>query len=391
MTLTDHIKRVFPFILLAAYGLFICGYFYLDHYSDHYRLFGRFVFVLGLFVFIGSIREVRGQLLFRLMLVYMLYLLLSGLWSDPLDWYRLGQKATICLYLLGFIAITHYLVHFNRALFERLLQYCVVVAAIAAMLSIVVFYHDHPFPDARLKGLGSLTNVNEFSVLYGVFALLAMSFALRTRAHAPKPLFFLAIAVFISFAWFGQSRSALVALLVALFTLTGLTLKNRRMFYLSIGILAAGLLALVLAFPGSVEQALLRGAGLRPQIWAAVWAQASSAPLFGNGLVTPLSVVADKQTFGNAHSAYLQVFWQGGAVGLGLFLILLGTALRQAWQLGRQRQDYTLFCLWIFAACAMVTDFDTLIDRPRDQWMLFWFPLALTLAYQSAVSRGPAQ
>ena len=30
-----------------------------------------------------------------------------------------------------------------------------------------------------------------------------------------------------------------------------------------------------------------------------------------------------------------------------------------------------------------MTGVDTLIDRPRDQWMLFWFPLALLLAHQA--------
>jgi hypothetical protein len=31
---------------------------------------------------------------------------------------------------------------------------------------------------------------------------------------------------------------------------------------------------------------------------------------------------------------------------------------------------------------------DTLIERPRDQWMLFWFPLALLISYQSGPSNS---
>jgi len=41
----------------------------------------------------------------------------------------------------------------------------------------------------------------------------------------------------------------------------------------------------------------------------------------------------------------------------------------------------------VFTTCIMMTGVDTLIARPRDQWMLFWFPLALLLAYQSKAPR----
>jgi len=61
---------------------------------------------------------------------------------------------------------------------------------------------------------------------------------------------------------------------------------------------------------------------------------------------------------------------------------------RSAWLWARQGGDYTVFCLLVFAACIMMTGVDTLIDRPRDQWMLFWFPIALLLAYQGSAGRA---
>ena len=122
----------------------------------------------------------------------MLYLLLSGLWSDPLDWYRWGQKFTISIYLLGFITITHFLVRWNRDLYERMLQLCTLIAAVAALISLVVFYRENPFPSARLEGIGSLTNVNEFSNMYGVFALLAVEFARKAQNLPYRALFLLA-------------------------------------------------------------------------------------------------------------------------------------------------------------------------------------------------------
>ena len=51
MNIPEKAKAAFPYILLLAYGLFSCGYFFLDDYASHYRLYARFVFFLGLFAF----------------------------------------------------------------------------------------------------------------------------------------------------------------------------------------------------------------------------------------------------------------------------------------------------------------------------------------------------
>jgi O-antigen ligase len=177
-------------------------------------------------------------------------------------------------------------------------------------------------------------------------------------------------------------------MLIALTALTGLTTQDRKGVYVSVSILATLVGVLTLLFPEVVEQAFHRGQGLRPLIWAQAWQEAKSAPIFGLGLLSVISVDSSQNVFETAHNAYLQVFWQGGAIGLGLFLILLAIAFRNAWSWGDQRRDYTVFCLLVFTACTMMTGVDTLIARPRDQWMLFWLPLALLLSYQSMAPRS---
>ena len=385
MNFPDTLKRAYPFLLLFAYGLFTCGYFFLDNYSSHYRLFARFVFFVGLFVIASGVRENYRQPLFRIIALYMIYLLLSGFWHQPIDWFRLGQKATISVYILTFIAITYYLVHWNRALFERMLQFCILVAAATALISLALFYRDNAIPGTRLMGVGALTNVNEFTNVYGVFGVLAMGFALRTRLLSWRIVLFLAIAVFISHAWFGQSRTGLVSLFIVLVIQTGMTLKRRRSFYTAMVALLVFGAALAVIFPDTVEQAFLRGMGPRPLIWEATWSEARLAPIFGHGLTSNISVVIGRDLFETTHNAYLQTFWHGGIIGLGLLLLLLAVALRQAMALGYRGGDYTVFCLLLFAAATMMTGVDTLIDRPRDKWMLFWLPLALLLSYRTVV------
>jgi O-antigen ligase len=95
-----------------------------------------------------------------------------------------------------------------------------------------------------------------------------------------------------------------------------------------------------------------------------------------------------KNVFETAHNAYLQAFWQGGVIGLGLLLLVLLVAFRYALAYGRQQGDYTVLCMLIFVVCTMMTGVDTLIDRPRDKWMLFWFPLGLLLSYRALIPPG---
>jgi O-antigen ligase len=385
LTPSDYLSRAFPFLLLAAYGVFLCSYFIFNDYSKPYQFYARVMFILSLFVVVGSIREVWKHPLFQTIVAYILYLLLSGFWSDTLDWYRLGQKATVAVNLISFIAVTHFLVHWNRSLFERMLQACILFATFAAVISIVVFYSNNPFPATRLNPIGSLTNVNEFSNVYGIFALLAAFFVMRFPGRGLNWVFILSIGAFICVAWFGQSRTAFTALIIALLTLVSLMQKNKRLLCLAALAVLTGLL--FLAFPEVVDQLFERGPGLRPLIWAAVLDEAQSAPVFGHGLASTLSVGISGYTFETAHNAFLMLFWQGGAVGVMIFLLLLVVAFRHAWSLGQQQSDFSIFCILIFAVCTMMTGVDTIIERPRDQWMLFWFPLALLLSYQSGASR----
>jgi hypothetical protein len=50
----------------------------------------------------------------------------------------------------------------------------------------------------------------------------------------------------------------------------------------------------------------------------------------------------------------------------------------------------TIFCILLFTMTVMLTGVDTLIERPRDQWILFWLPVVLLLAnFSGAGSSRP--
>ena len=383
MITRQRLKTVFPYALLAAFALFHCGYFFMPDYSDHYRLFGRFVLPLGVFTLVAGFRQLRDATLFRLILAYILYLLCTAFWAHEMDWYRLGQKTTIGLYLVTLITVTHFLVNWNRQLFDRLICGLVLISSFAAACNMIYFYSsvDNAFPAARLWPYGSLTNPNEFSNIYGVFAILALGWALRAESLVEALPGGIAALIALLLIWLGQSRTAFIALLLALLALTCLSSRGRRATHWIIGLISVAGLSLTLLLPEVIDEAMTRGTSLRPQIWLEIMRQALEAPIFGHGLTPNVAVKFENiRLFETAHNAYLQVFWQGGVVGLGLFLAVLAIALRDAWALGRREGDMTVLCILLFTMMVMLTGVDTLIERPRDQWILFWFPISLLLA-----------
>ncbi len=391
MTFKAQAQSIYATALLTAYGVFLCSFFFLQEYGDVYRFYARVISIPSLIAFFYSIRVVSGHPLFRLITLYMAYLLLSSLWSEPLDRYRLGQMAAICVYLISFFTTTHYLVNRNPAHFDLMLRACTLAAGAAAIASILIFYTSNPFPETRMQGTGALTNINEYANVYGVFALLALGFAADSRKAITRGLFLLAMLAFLGVAWFGQSRTAFASILIALGVLSGLSL-GRGKSYIPAG-LALAVVILLLAFPEVVQQAFERGQSFRFIIWSEVWQGIQARPIFGHGLLSELAIDtgARSRPMSVAHNAYLQVFWTGGIIGLLLFLLLLGSAFRFALIRGQQQGDYRILCILIFAACAMMTGVDILIARPRDQWILFWLPLAMLMAFGNAADVSPGR
>ena len=380
-----RVKPLVPRVLMVTYCLFTIGYFLFPSYHDHYRFYAKAVAIPGLLVLWEGLRGIRHHPVFKLAILYLLYLLTSAAWSSPFELYRFGQMLTISLYLLIFIAVTHVLRTRFPTGFHHMLRICIGVAAIASVASLIVFYQAHSFPTARAEGLGSLTNVNEYSNVFGVFALLAMGYALKADSKHARVLYTLAVLCFIIFMWFGQSRAAFASLFAALFLLAFIGEKHNKT---RVAILTAcALVILIVMFPDLLEMAWTRGAGLRPLIWQAMFVDIRQAPIFGQGLITPMSYVVEGHDFGHGHNAFLVALWQGGIIGLGLLLLLTGSALWHAYRLGKVSGNFTILAVLVFCVLVMQTGVNSLISRPRDQWMVFWFPMALLISYQSPLRK----
>jgi len=376
-------------LLFLDYAVFMIGYFFLPDFNLQYKYFIRPLHILvlpGIVILAAALKDIRCHPVFQLVIVYMLYMLASGLWSTPFDLYKFGQKLANVVYILSFIVLTHFLRNWFENGFDRMLRFSVFFAAVSAAVSLFVFYSDHPFPSARAMGLGSLTNVNEFANVYGVYALLALGYGLEAPHMLERVIYFLLVPVFLAFIWFGQSRTAFVALLMALSFLV--IIGGRQEKLRLILLVFATVIALGFAFPELIEQAWIRGVGPRPLIWQAYLQDVAQSPIFGQGIIAEVTYDIGNESFMVAHNAYIQALWHGGVVGLFLFLLLVAGACWQAWRLGRQTGNFVVLSILLFATSVMFTGVDVLVGRPRDQWMLFWFPLALLISFQTTAGRS---
>jgi hypothetical protein len=174
-------------------------------------------------------------------------------------------------------------------------------------------------PIGYANGLGGLAAIG---------LVVALSLLARERR---RPFLVLLLALFaVTLVWTG-SRAGIVAAAVGGALGLALALGRLRLARLVVG--AAGLaLALALALPaGSLADDLARHGGDRPWYWHVAWEEVRVAPLAGQGAGTFhlswLELRPIDASVQDAHSLYLEMLAELGAVGLALLLLALAPPL----------------------------------------------------------------
>lgn len=360
--------------LSITYGLFLIGFFFIPERSLQYL----FYYLAVLLPFLPVAWRHRQKLLHgHLVLValgYIAYLTLSMLWSDPLTWRCAGFMLARGLLTASFLLITACLLWRHPDTFHTLLKVVTVCAALFGLISIVIFYSSHPFPTSRMVSFAQIDNPNTMGVVTGLFALLAVNFVLAAESVKVRLLYSAAAIILLSVVLLTQSRNAFLATSVGLLALFSRRHGQRS---LVIGVL---LLALLIAlFITPLAQRFGEGsATIRTGIWASTLAQIAAAPLFGHGQCSGMQLPSSGLVFTQPHSVYLATAWHGGLIGLLLLLSVLIAAFRQALNWRKQHHESLYLALVVYMAVAISVDFGSIITRPREAWLYFWLPVALT-------------
>ncbi len=357
--------------MLYLYSLFIAGYFLLPMASGHRRLYYLLVFPAVVLLWRELYRFYRGNQLLALVLAYAGWMMLTLAWSTNFSVAAAGWQLWLSLNLLSFVAITGYLWINNAEQIDSYGRWLPWLAAAAALVSIVSWYAQHPFPSARLEPLGVMHHQNKAGAAYGLFLVLSVQLAIDDR---PRRWAYAGLALVLgALVLLTQSRTALAGVCMGLLVLLG---WRALLPALAAGVVSLGLLA---SNPGEWASRVL-SFSFRPGIWQQVVADMPGHWLLGHGYLADPHVSAYDRVFNHAHNSYLATLRDGGLVGLILLLVLLGTALVQAVGLLRSRGERLYLALLLYGMTCIFMDFDRLFVHPKEMWLYLWLPVALVAA-----------
>jgi O-antigen ligase len=369
-------------VVLSTYLVFMLGFFFIPNAVDQYKFYSVAVFIPALALLPRMIRTLGYDRLLQLIVVYLLWMLLTSFWSETFSLEVFVKTLRLAAYIIVFILLTAYTVSQKPAISENFAALLCVAAAVAAVVSVPLWYSNHPFPDSRLVGMGTLDNPNPSSFAYGFFAVLCCHLALSQNNLFLRLVFSLSILLLVAFVFLTQSNTGILATVFSLALLLLLS-HGGRLLHLSGGVIVAGGALLFLSHSiGFLDKPMDSGLSQRVPIWEKVIGQIEQAPLIGNGYQKQVLLDAqgapDEANY--AHSAILASFRDGGLVAAILHLLILATALVTAGGIYKRHKDPAYFAYLLFGFICMLADTDQLITRPRELWIIFWWPLAMIIA-----------
>lgn len=373
---------------LITYGIFLLGFFFAPTMPQHYEYYYWAVLPPALILSPTGLALLRHSPLFWLVLSYAAYMLVAGLWSEPFVLEQFLQHSRNILYVLSFLLITVVLDQSFPLQFELLFKLLCAAVAAAAVIAIVIWYPPANFPETRLTGLGRMEYIIRSAYAFGFFGIVALVYVVRTPTAALRGAFAIGVALCLVCVFLAQSRAGLLAFALAALTLV-VPRHPREGLALLLGF--AALSALVWITLPSYVNSLFRGMTNRSDIWAATISATLDSPLFGLGSLSDPSVPLPVMTFIHAHSAFVASFRDGGLVGLGLLLGLLGYACVAAVRVARTSGDWRYLAFLIFGIVCIVWNDDRLFVRPVELWMYLWLPLAFVMSREILTWRAAAE
>jgi len=359
--------------MVYFYAIFIAGYFLLPMASGHRKVYYILVLPAVLLLWRELASFYRGNSLAFLLLLYGLYMMSSLLWTADYEHLAALQALGYTLCVLSFCYISGYLWIREASRMDRLAHRATWLAAAAAVVSIVVWYLNNPFPFSRLEPLGVMHHQNKSASAYGIFLMLCMHYVFTERGRDNRSIYMLLSFALLSLIVFTQSRTAMAGVCVGLLILLG----YRALAFAAAG--AATVWALMAANP-IIWLHRVGNFSFRPGIWQQVLTDMQDYWWFGYGYLVDPRVPAYGKLFDHAHNSYLATLRDGGLTGLALLLAILVVAAYWAWRLYQQRGERIYLALLLYGMTSIAMDYDRLLVQPKEIWLFFWLPVALIMA-----------
>jgi putative inorganic carbon (HCO3(-)) transporter len=311
----------------------------------------------------------------------------EGSTGTPWRWLRLILYAGLYVAAVG-------LVMQSNNLWRVLLLAVVCTTAIFAWLSLLQAFliddRGFGFRAFRLDSwaghrMADFDNPIVAALYFGVMAIVALYLSLREKGGL-RLLSFIAFLAASSYCYFTYSRGVWIGLLAAVMVYLAVSLSTRQF----------RLLLLVFA-PLSVVGVLLLGraggidASYRDEIFRGWWSKLDTFWLWGAGAGADpnICVEAIQRCFNQAHSLYLQFFYEYGVFGLLLLLGLLCALSVNGWRNRAEREFAPLgLSLAVFVVVVSVANYYVIFLRPGVFWIVFWLPVAILICEEAGPRRS---
>jgi len=372
----------FSRLVFAAYFLFMLGFFFIPNAVDENKLFVVAVFIPALLLLPRMLKTLGCDHLLLLIVAYLLWMLLSSFWSESFSLHVFFKTLGRASYIAIFVILTAYIAVQKAVIAETYIGLLGISATIAAIISVPLWYSSQPFPDSRVIGIGILNNPNPSAFFFGFFAILCCKRALEYDRLSLRLIFSFCTVILVAFVFLTQSNTGILATVFSIALLLILHNGSRLLHVVSGLFVAAGALFFLCYSMGILEHPLDVGLSARIPIWEKVIEQIELAPLIGHGYQK--QVLLDEQgapdVANYAHNALLASYRDGGVIAAILHLLILATAFVSAVRVYTQNKDPVYLAYLLFGFICMLVDTDQLITRPRELWIIFWWPLAMILA-----------
>lgn len=370
------------FVLLAGLALVADGSRYATQLNLLLFLPGIFLALLASY-WVVLFRSLSGGILLAL-----LGWVLVCAWLNPGGEIDLFRWFKVCLQLLVLMVVVGGLLQRPR-LFEGVLVAAVIVAMLCAWLSLYQNYwvlgHPWGYRLHRLEasGVGQLADFGNAIVAglyYASMAILALGLWHRVTPAWARVLWLAGLAGLCMAVFMTYARGVWIALVLASVCFWGLSLLRRSFVLLVLSLAAVALVAAVLE-PQLMAKVFLNLTH-REEIWQYTVARLEDTWLLGVGPAAPFNacVAVLKQCFNQAHSLYLQMLFEFGAVGVALFLGLIASLLLGVRHQHDERYVRLAVPLLVFALIAGVASYHAVFPRPGLVWVFLWLPIGILLA-----------
>lgn len=302
----------------------------------------------------------------------------EGSVGTPWRWLRL-------ILYVGLYVVAIGLVMQSETLWRGLLLAVLCTAGMFAWLSLfqALFIDNRGFGfrDFRLDSWGGHTmadfqNPIVSALYFGVVAVIALCMSLREKGWL-KVLSLFAFLGASAYCYFTYSRGVWVGLLAAIMVFLAVSLPARQ-FRLALW----GILPLTLAGVFLLGKAGGIDASYRDEIFWQWWSKIDAFWLAGSGAGADPNICIDtiQRCFNQAHSLYLQFFYEYGIPGLLLLVVLIATLLLSGWRYRVRRGFAPLgLALMAFAIAVSVANYYVIFLRPGVFWIVFWLPTAILM------------